>query len=34
MTYFSKEKRQYKRGAIWTRKAGQSPTGGLNAAGR
>jgi len=34
MTYFSKDKRQYKRGAAWTRKAGQNPSGGLNAKGR
>ena len=32
--YFGKEKRQYKRGAAWTRKAGKNPTGGLNAEGR
>jgi len=32
--YFDKEKRQYKRGAAWTRKAGKNPTGGLNAKGR
>ena len=32
--YFKSDKRKYKRGAVWTRKAGQSPTGGLNAAGR
>ena len=32
--YFGKEKRQYKRGAAWTRKAGKNPTGGLNAKGR
>ena len=32
--YFGKEKRQYKRGAAWTRKAGKSPSGGLNAKGR
>tara|TARA_B000000609_G_C24088346_1_gene301505 strand:- start:391 stop:705 length:315 start_codon:yes stop_codon:yes gene_type:complete len=32
--YFGKEKRQYQRGAAWTRKAGKNPTGGLNAKGR
>jgi hypothetical protein len=34
MTYFSKNKRQYQRGAAWTRKAGKNPSGGLNAKGR